>query len=74
MPISNRNYLILGECVVGGTTTALAILTGLGIEAVGKVNSSHPVCNHEQKWAVVQAGLEKIQNSLDPLATCCSGG
>ncbi|GAX40324.1 nicotinate-nucleotide-dimethylbenzimidazole phosphoribosyltransferase [Tolypothrix sp. NIES-4075] len=51
-------YLIVGECVVGGTTTALAILTGLGIEAVGKVNSSHPVCNHTQKWAVVQAGLE----------------
>ncbi|NEU76381.1 nicotinate-nucleotide--dimethylbenzimidazole phosphoribosyltransferase [Hassallia byssoidea VB512170] len=54
-------YLIVGECVVGGTTTALAILTGLGIEAVGKVNSSHPVCNHTQKWAVVQAGLERMR-------------
>jgi uncharacterized protein (TIGR00303 family) len=52
-------YLIVGECVVGGTTTALAILTGLGIEAVGKVNSSHPVCNHTQKWALVQQGLER---------------
>lgn len=54
-----QGYLILGECVVGGTTTALAILTALGIDAVGKVNSSHPICNHTQKWAVVQAGLEK---------------
>ncbi len=54
-------YLIVGECVVGGTTTALAILTGLGIEAVGKVNSSHPVCNHMQKWAVVQQGLESTR-------------
>jgi NaMN:DMB phosphoribosyltransferase len=54
-------YLIVGECVVGGTTTALAILTGLGIEAVGKVNSSHPVCNHTQKWAVVQQGLERMR-------------
>lgn len=54
----NQGYLILGECVVGGTTTALAVLTGLGIAAAGKVNSSHPVCNHAQKWDVVQAGLQ----------------
>ena len=58
----NQNgYVILGECVVGGTTTALAILTGLGVNAAGKVNSSHPVCNHEQKWAVVKEGLEKMK-------------
>jgi uncharacterized protein (TIGR00303 family) len=56
-----QGYLILGECVVGGTTTALAILTGLGVEAAGKVNSSHPVCNHAQKWALVQVGLEKMR-------------
>jgi uncharacterized protein (TIGR00303 family) len=55
-----QSYVILGECVVGGTTTALAILTGLGIDAAGKVNSSHPICNHGQKWALVQAGLEKM--------------
>ncbi len=57
----NHGYVILGECVVGGTTTALAILTGLGISASGKVNSSHPVCNHAQKWAVVEAGLANIR-------------
>jgi NaMN:DMB phosphoribosyltransferase len=45
--------------VVGGTTTALSVLTGLGYPALGKVNSSHPTCNHEQKWAVVQAGLQR---------------
>ena len=55
----SQGYLILGECVVGGTTTALAVLTGLGIAANGKVNSSHPICNHEQKWAVVQSGLQR---------------
>ena len=53
-----HEYIILGECVVGGTTTALAVLTGLGIEAAGKVNSSHPVCNHSQKWEIVKAGLQ----------------
>ncbi len=52
-----NEYLVIGECVVGGTTTALAILTGLGIAAQGMVNSSHPVCNHAQKWEIVQAGL-----------------
>ncbi|MDZ8237843.1 MAG: nicotinate-nucleotide--dimethylbenzimidazole phosphoribosyltransferase [Nostoc sp. ChiQUE01a] len=58
-----QGYLIIGECVVGGTTTALAILTALGIEAAGKVNSSHPVCNHAQKWALVEAGLERMRTS-----------
>jgi len=52
-------YIILGECVVGGTSTALAVLTALGWEAVGKISSSHPTCNHEQKWALVKAGLEQ---------------
>lgn len=51
------DYLILGECVVGGTTTALAVLTGLGIDAIGKVNSSHSICNHAQKWELVQQGI-----------------
>lgn len=55
-------YLILGECVVGGTTTALAILTALSIPAAGKVNSSHPTCNHKQKWEIVTQGF---QNSIN---------
>jgi uncharacterized protein (TIGR00303 family) len=54
---TNGSYLILGECVVGGTTTALAVLMGLGMAAAGKVNSSHPQCNHAQKLAAVTAGL-----------------
>jgi uncharacterized protein (TIGR00303 family) len=53
------DYLIIGECVVGGTTTALAILTALGIEAAGMVNSSHPQCNHAQKHSLVQLGLNR---------------
>jgi uncharacterized protein (TIGR00303 family) len=58
-------YLILSECVVGGTTTALSILTGLGIDAAGKVNSSHPSCNHAQKWAIVQQGLRRTGLGLE---------
>jgi uncharacterized protein (TIGR00303 family) len=61
------SYLIIGECVVGGTTTALSLLAGLGIDAAGKVNSSHPVCNHQQKWAIVQTGLSKLSLPRSPL-------
>jgi uncharacterized protein (TIGR00303 family) len=53
-----KGYVVLSECVVGGTTTALAVLTGLGWNAIGKVNSSHPNCNHQQKWEIVQLGLK----------------
>jgi uncharacterized protein (TIGR00303 family) len=62
--LANQNphgYLVVGECVVGGTTTALAILTALGISAAGKVNSSHPVCNHQQKWEVAEMGIAQMQ-------------
>ncbi len=63
------DYLIIGECVVGGTTTALALLTALGIEAKGMVNSSHPSCNHAQKWSVVEQGLSNadiVHHSSEP--------
>lgn len=64
---ANSSYLILSECVVGGTTTALAVLTALGWEASGKVNSSHPTCNHQQKWSIVQAGLQRLAAQAAPL-------
>lgn len=57
--IAADSYVIISECVVGGTTTALSVLTGLGIDAAGKVNSSHSQCNHAQKWEVVQVGLKR---------------
>lgn len=60
----NGGYLILGECVVGGTTTALAVLKGLGWAVDGKVNSSHPTCNHQHKQAVVAQGLKALARQL----------
>ncbi len=58
---AHRNqYLIIGECVVGGTTTALAILTALGWPVAGMVNSSHPTCNHQQKQQIVAQGLHHM--------------
>ena len=58
------SYLMFGECVIGGTTTASAILTGLGFAALGKVSSSHPGGNHRQKGEVVQAGLTTLRQRL----------
>ncbi len=65
--IAGDSYVIMGECVVGGTTTALSLLSGLGIDAAGKVNSSHPVCNHQQKWSIIQQGLSQLNLPLLPL-------
>ncbi len=58
----SSDYLILGECVVAGTTTALAMLVGLGIPAWGLVNSSHVSCNHDQKAAIVHQGLAHLNH------------
>ncbi|MDJ0555938.1 MAG: TIGR00303 family protein [Microcoleaceae cyanobacterium MO_207.B10] len=76
---AENSYIILGECVVGGTTTALAVLLGLGITATGKVNSSHPQCNHTQKLAVVQQGLQAsgrnfLSTASDPLQLVAAVG
>ena len=69
------DYLIIGECVVGGTTTALALLTALGIEARGMVNSSYPCCNHDRKWSVVETGIANAEiNSQDPLELVAAVG
>lgn len=67
---ADNSYVIMAECVVGGTTTALAVLMGLGIAAGGKVNSSHPHCNHGQKLAIATTGLQTAKWKLgfmDPL-------
>ncbi|MEB3212137.1 MAG: TIGR00303 family protein [Leptolyngbyaceae bacterium] len=58
-----HDYLILAECVVGGTTTALAVLTALGWAVEGMVNSSHPTCNHQQKQTLVAQGLHHLQKA-----------
>ncbi len=62
---ASGSYVVLGECVVGGTTTALAMLLGLGIPAGDRVNSSHPTCNHAQKHQVVAKGLSHWQSQLN---------
>ena len=50
-------YLVIGESVPGGTTTALALLLALGYAAHGRVSGSMPGNAHALKSEVVSAAL-----------------
>ncbi|MCL2134098.1 MAG: TIGR00303 family protein [Candidatus Bathyarchaeota archaeon] len=52
------DYLVIGESIPGGTTTALGLLSALGINAEGKVSSTLPLNPHNLKIDVVRAGLK----------------
>lgn len=52
------DYLVVGESIPGGTTTALGVLMAMGVDARGKVSSSMPGNPHELKTKVVEAGLK----------------
>jgi len=52
------DYLVIGESIPGGTTTALGVLMAMGIDAEGKVSSSMPGNPHELKAGTVKAGLK----------------
>ena len=68
------DLLLLGECVPGGTTTALCVLRGLGIPA--SVSSSfinNPVALKEAICARVQERV-RAENTKDPLDIIRIGG
>jgi uncharacterized protein (TIGR00303 family) len=52
------DYLVIGESIPGGTTTALAVLLAMGINAKGKVSSSMPNNPHELKIKTAEEGLK----------------
>jgi len=52
------DYLVVGESIPGGTTTALGVLLAMGVNARGKVSSSMPCNPHELKIKTVEAGLK----------------
>lgn len=60
---SVTNCLVIGESIPGGTTTALAVMRGLGIDA--KVSSSIPKNPVELKNRVVVNALKRF-SSKDP--------
>lgn len=51
-------YLIIGETIPGGTTTALGVLSSMGVKAEGKVSSSMPENPHSLKIKTVHEGLK----------------
>lgn len=60
---SSTDCLIIGESIPGGTTTALGILTGLGVES--SVSSSMPTNPTDLKNQTVKTALKRVQTS-DP--------
>ncbi|MEX1317155.1 MAG: nicotinate-nucleotide--dimethylbenzimidazole phosphoribosyltransferase [Synechococcaceae cyanobacterium] len=52
-----RQPLVVAECVPGGTSTALAVLRGLGLAADGLVSGSLRYSAHDLKAALVARGL-----------------
>lgn len=54
------DYLVIGESIPGGTTTALGVLSAMGVKAEGKVSSSMPVNPHDLKIEAVKAGLTAV--------------
>ncbi len=73
----NFDFIIFGESVPGGTTTAMALINALGVKSENQVSGSMPTNNHNIKKKVVEKALshinsngtiyEKIKNICDPM-------
>jgi uncharacterized protein (TIGR00303 family) len=55
-----HSYLVIGESVPGGTTTALALLLALGFAAEGRVSSSLAANPHGLKNQIARAALRHL--------------
>ncbi len=58
------DYLVLAESVPGGTTTALALMLALGLDAVGRVSSSMAANAHALKEATARQGLAHVDPAV----------
>ena len=67
-------YLVVGESVPGGTTTALALLLALGYRAEGRVSSSLAGNPHALKNRVARRALAHLSEDADPLAAVATLG
>jgi uncharacterized protein (TIGR00303 family) len=55
------DLVVVGESIPGGTTTALAVLSALGVDARFKVSSSMPENPHQLKNRVVDSALARAK-------------
>jgi len=62
------DYLVVGESIPGGTTTALGVLLAMGVDARGKISSSMPSNPHELKIKAVETGLKESGVEFGALA------
>jgi uncharacterized protein (TIGR00303 family) len=53
------SYIVIGECVPAGTTTALGVLTALGYDASKLVSSSMLTAMHDVRHQLVASGIKK---------------
>ncbi len=72
--IKNYNHVIIAECIVGGTTTALGLLEALGYKCSRMLSSSFPDGNHSLKEDLVRKGLSQAQITHDPLTAVAAMG
>ena len=73
------DYLVIGESIPGGTTTALSVLLAMGIDAKGKVSSSMPNNPHELKIKTAEEGIKAAGVKIgdfahDPIGAVCAIG
>ena len=61
------SLVVIGESIPGGTTTALGVLTALGIDAKNKTSSSMPQNPHDLKNLTVSEGIKKANISFGSL-------
>ena len=52
------DYLVVGESIPGGTTTALSVLLAMGVDAKGRISSSMQFNPHELKIRTAEMGLD----------------
>jgi uncharacterized protein (TIGR00303 family) len=60
-----NDLVIIGESIPGGTTTALGVLTALGIDAKFKVSSSMPKNPHDLKNRIIAECIQKTNVNFD---------
>jgi uncharacterized protein (TIGR00303 family) len=76
---AEADYLVIGESVPGGTTTALALMLALGLDADGRVSSSFANNPHPLKGEVVATALAAAwprgrPRDLDPIEAAAAVG
>ncbi len=62
------DYLLIAESIPGGTTTALAVLLSMGVEALGKVSSSLKENPMDLKSKVVKEGMKRARVNFGDLS------